>query len=233
MARPRQTPDAEVGASSPSETGGRRIRGLDADGRRAQRRTQLIDAALELFAENGYLNTSIEQICQRAYVGTKAFYELFDGKESCYIALLRQVSERIEDRVVAALGAAPDLEADAVAMVVSTFAHALVDDPRLARVTFGEASGISPTVERQRRVNRRWAAGFIETLWRRYDAATNTEPSIDYRPLAIGTIGGLFELVADWLLETDTDDARTVDALIADLTGFTQTVRDGIRSRTR
>ena len=58
----------------------RTIRGLDAEERRAQRRAQLLDAALELFAANGYLNTSIEQLCQAAYVGTKAFYEVFDSR---------------------------------------------------------------------------------------------------------------------------------------------------------
>ncbi|WP_233528818.1 TetR/AcrR family transcriptional regulator [Antrihabitans stalagmiti] len=212
---------ATVTAGQPTQ--GRRIRGLDADQRRLQRRDHLLDAATALFAERGYHNTAIEQICQNAFVGTKAFYELFENKEALYIALLAQVSEQIEARVVAELAVAPDDEADAVTSVISAFAHALVDDPRVARVTFGEAAGISPAVERQRRKNRRWAAAFLQQLWRQYDADSTTT---DYRALAIATIGGMFELVADWLQPDG--NSSTVEGLVDDLTTFAATVRRGI-----
>lgn len=205
-------------------TRGRRIRGLDADQRRTQRQEDLLAAALDLFANTGYPNTTIEQICQAAYVGTKGFYEIFDSKESCYIALLRQVSATIEARMVAVLHDAPDEEAEATGMLLAAFAHALVDDPRYARVTFGQAGGISPAVERQRRENRRWAAGFLTSVWRRYGAAS--DPRVER--VAIGVIGGLFDLVADWLLDADPTDPAARDALLADFTAFYQAVRAGL-----
>lgn len=205
-------------------TRGRRIRGLDADQRRARRHDDLLAAALELFAGTGYPNTSIEQICQAAYVGTKGFYEIFDSKEACYIALLRQVSATIEARMVAALRNAPDDEAEASGVLLGAFAHALVDDPRYARVTFGQAGGISPAVERQRRENRRWAAGFLTSVWQRYGAAA--DPRIER--VAVGVIGGLFDLVADWLLDTDPTDPAARDTLLADLTAFYRAVRAGL-----
>jgi AcrR family transcriptional regulator len=192
---------------------------LDADQRRAQRQDDLLAAALDLFAAAGYPNTSIEQICQAAFVGTKGFYEIFDSKEACYIALLRQVSATIEARMVEALRTLPDDESAATEVLLSSFAHALVDDPRFAKVTFGQAGGISPAVERQRRENRRWAADFLTSVWQRNGAAA--DPSL-YR-VAIGVIGGLFDLVADWLL-----DPAEPDSLIADLTVFYQAVRRGL-----
>jgi AcrR family transcriptional regulator len=202
-----------------AERTGRRIRGLDADQRRAQRQDDLLAAALDLFAAAGYPNTSIEQICQAAFVGTKGFYEIFDSKEACYIALLRQVSATIEARMVEALRTLPDDEPAATEVLLSSFAHALVDDPRFAKVTFGQAGGISPAVERQRRENRRWAADFLTSVWQRNGAPA--DPSL-YR-VAIGVIGGLFDLVADWLL-----DPAEPDSLIADLTVFYQAVRRGL-----
>ena len=205
-------------------TRGRRIRGLDADQRRTRRREDLLAAALDLFANTGYPNTTIEQICQAAYVGTKGFYEIFDSKEACYIALLRQVSATIEARMVAVLHDAPDGEAEATGMLLAAFAHALVDDPRYARVTFGQAGGISPAVERQRRENRRWAAGFLTSVWRRYGAAS--DPRVER--VAIGVIGGLFDLVADWLLDADPADPAARDALLADFTAFYRAVRAGL-----
>jgi AcrR family transcriptional regulator len=229
-------------AEATTTTRQRRIRGLDAGERREQRRRQLLDAALDLFAEQGYASTSIEQVCQTAYVGTKSFYELFDSKEACYLALLERTSQEISDRVVAALDEAPDDERRATRLLLGAFAHALVDDPRIARTTFGGAAGISPAIERQRRVNRRWSAGFLEEVWARYGVATPSTGAEHRRlhRLAVGTIGGLFDLVVDWLHDaeaavdaggstaTPNADTPDVDALIDDLTAFYGVVRDGL-----
>jgi AcrR family transcriptional regulator len=210
----------------------RRIKGLDADERRAQRRSQLLDAALDLFAANGYLNTSIEQLCQSAYVGTKAFYEVFESREDCYVALLRQITEQLSDRMVDVLQQAPEDEEQASRMLVSAFAHGLVDDPRVARVTFGRGSAVSPDVERQRRLNRRWAASFIESIWRRYGIIGSDDAGLDVDPhrMAIGVIGGMFDLIADWLLDSDPANPDHLTALITDLTDFYQTIQAGLRS---
>jgi AcrR family transcriptional regulator len=208
----------------------RTIRGLDAEQRRAQRREQLLAAAFELFARDGYANTSIEEICQTAYVGNKAFYDLFDSKEDCYVALLRQVSERIENQVAQTMQESADADEDElVRRLLSAFAHTLVDDPRVAMVTFGAAAGISPRVEAQRRENRRWAASFIESLWRR----NHPNGGVDYRALAVATVGGLFETVTDFLHETDPPRPRTFDDLISDLTTFMSVVEAGIRASGR
>jgi AcrR family transcriptional regulator len=214
---------------------GRRIRGLDAAQRLDQRRSQLLDAALELFASNGYHNTSIEQLCQAAYVGNKGFYEIFDSKEACYLALLRQITDEVSTMLAGALLAAPAEERRGTATLISAFAHSLVDDPRVAKVTFGEASGISPAIERQRRANRRWAAEFVESVWQRYGAADraarNSRRRIDRQKVAIGVIGGMFDLVADWLIDARPGAPGETDRLIADLTAFYQAVRNGLHSR--
>ena len=204
--------------AAPTQPRPRTIRGMDAEQRRAQRREQLLAAAFELFARDGYANTSIEQICQTAYVGNKAFYDLFDSKEDCYIALLRQVSEQIEAQVAQVMRESSDVDDDElVRRLLSAFAHTLVDDPRVAMVTFGVAAGISPAVEAQRRENRRWAAAFIEAFWRRNQSG---DDGTDYHALAVATVGGLFETVTDWMHEKDPPRARTFDDLIRDLTTF-------------
>ncbi|MEU4196365.1 TetR/AcrR family transcriptional regulator [Kribbella sp. NPDC026611] len=206
----------------------RTIRGLDAGQRRAERREQLLDAALRLFAAHGYLGTSIEQICSTAYIGTKSFYELFASREECYVALLARTSERLQERMVAAARDAPGNEREAAPRLLATFVHALVDDPRITNVTFGMAAGISAAVERQRRTNRRWAAGFLTSLWDRFDG----EPTADQRAVrhsvAIGLVGGMFDLISDWLLEAELSNERQVEALIDDLTTFYITVRRGL-----
>ncbi|MFC0626614.1 TetR/AcrR family transcriptional regulator [Kribbella deserti] len=209
-----------------AEKTGRRIRGLDAEQRRAERRELLLDAALELFAAHGYLNTSIEQICSTAYVGTKSFYEVFDSREACYVALLQRTTERLVAGILETAQGLPDNEDEAVPRLVAAFAHSLVDDPRVAAVTFGQAGAISAAVERQRRTNRRWAAGFLETIWQRYGGAEMADA--DRHGVAIGVVGGLFDLIADWLLDADPGEPADVERLIDDLTRFYRVVRRGI-----
>ena len=50
--------------------------------------TALLDAALELFAEQGYGATSIPDICARAGLTKGAFYSNFANKEALFLALL-------------------------------------------------------------------------------------------------------------------------------------------------
>ncbi|MFI5709645.1 TetR/AcrR family transcriptional regulator [Kribbella sp. NPDC051620] len=215
---------------------GRVIRGLTAEQRKAERREQLLDAALDLIAAHGYLGTSIEQICSTAYVGTKSFYEVFDNREDCYVALLQRTSERLMADMMAVAARAEGNERQAVPGIVAAFAHALLDDPRVAKVTFGQAGGISKTVERQRRTNRRWAAGFLEQIWDRYDEVPDSAEELDRdesdlhtrHAIAIGLVGGLFDLIADWLLDADPSVPDQVEALIEDLTSFYITVRRGL-----
>ena len=206
----------------------RTIRGLDAEQRRAERREQLLDAALKLFAANGYLGTSIEQICTTAYIGTKSFYELFSSREECYLALLRRTSARLEEQVADAAAQATGNERQEAPRLLATFVHALVDDPRVTRVTFGMASGISETVERERRTNRRWAAGFLVQLWDRYDGPSPEEQRAVRHSAAIGLVGGMFDLISDWLQDADLTNQNQVEALLDDLTTFYITVRRGL-----
>ncbi len=215
--------------SSADRASGRRIRGLDADQRAGQRRDLLLDSALELFARDGYANTSIESLCQAAYVGNKAFYEHFSTKEACYLELLQRNTHSLMQTVSAAIERVSDDEEQATRQLLEVFTRALVDDPRIAAVTFGQAGGISPTIERQRRANRREAAVLVLNFWSRYDTAP-----VDRRReiLAIAVIGGLFDLVSDTLDRTDYAPAPAdIDDLIADLTDFTLIARAGIRER--
>jgi AcrR family transcriptional regulator len=198
---------------------GRTVRGLDAEQRRAQRRVDLLAAALTLFGRKGFAAVSIEEICQTAYVGTKSFYELFDSKEACYLALFEQLVDDLSVRMQAALaGSGGGIEG-----LIETFARTLVVDPMVPRVVFAQSAGVSPTVERRRRENRRWAAGFVEAVWRQYDVIG---PDQEVRHIAIATVGALFELITDWLF----DENENVDELIRQMVSYHRIVRAGLES---
>jgi AcrR family transcriptional regulator len=77
-------------------------------GIREIRRRQLIDSlsetALELFTEQGYEATTLEQICARVGISLRTFFRHFDGKAS----LLSSVTRTLEDRVTERVSRAPD-----------------------------------------------------------------------------------------------------------------------------
>ncbi|TQL54223.1 TetR family transcriptional regulator [Subtercola boreus] len=51
---------------------------------RSSSRELLEDAAYELFLENSYVKTTVEQITQRAGVGRSTFFNYFDGKSDVF-----------------------------------------------------------------------------------------------------------------------------------------------------
>ncbi len=78
-----------------------------------ERKQQLLDRAAALFAERGYANTRIIDICEAAGVAKGLFYWYFDNKEALFIDLVRTM--RLQLRRAQAAGTDP--EADAVTRI--------------------------------------------------------------------------------------------------------------------
>src|SRR5579885_2476505 len=58
--------------------------------RREARRRRLLEAALPLFTEVGYHDTSVDDVVAEARTSKSAFYEYFESKEDCFRVLLEQ-----------------------------------------------------------------------------------------------------------------------------------------------
>ena len=65
----------------------------------------LLDAAMELFAEQGFGATSIPDICTRAGLTKGAFYSNFANKEALFLALLDRSWRRRAERIRRAMPA--------------------------------------------------------------------------------------------------------------------------------
>ncbi len=210
---------------STSPDSGRVIRGLDAAERAERRRELLLDTALEMFATDGFANTRIEELCQRAEVGNKAFYEHFRTKEECYVALLRRCTDRTINQVVAAIPEHDVDEETTTRALVGALAHALTDDPRVGIVTFGVAGGITVRIDKLRRENRRGGAALVVSTWERFSADLPHNAAA----IALAVIGGLFGLIGDELDRVDyRPDPAAVDELITHMADFVLAVRRGM-----
>ncbi|MBW2381740.1 MAG: TetR/AcrR family transcriptional regulator [Deltaproteobacteria bacterium] len=71
----------------------------------AARRAQLIQVGREVFAENGYEATSVEEIASRAKVSKPIVYEHFGGKEGLYAVVVDREMEYVIRVISEALSA--------------------------------------------------------------------------------------------------------------------------------
>ena len=71
--------------------------------------TALLDAALELFAEQGYGATSIPDICARAGLTKGAFYSNYANKDALFLALLDRSWQRRAEWIRRAMPASDEL----------------------------------------------------------------------------------------------------------------------------
>src|SRR2546429_3172487 len=64
-----------------------------------ERRRQLLDAALEVFADRGFYGTSMDELAETAGVTNPVFYKHFGSKRALYIELLEDVGRRLIDEI--------------------------------------------------------------------------------------------------------------------------------------
>lgn len=130
--------------------------------RRHDQRGRLLHAARDVFAENGYAATSIEEIVARARVSRRTFYDFFPTKEDCLLAVFWRGSEQLLDvlREVAGWDVPVDVK---VRVGVERFVAALASDPAMAQVVLIEAVGAGPAIEAARAQARGLFAQVIET----------------------------------------------------------------------
>jgi AcrR family transcriptional regulator len=75
---------------------------------RDERRAQLLAAATDIFVNNGYHATVMDDIAERAGVSKPVLYQHFPGKLELYLALLERHTDELARRVLAAIEETPD-----------------------------------------------------------------------------------------------------------------------------
>ncbi|HSV39980.1 MAG TPA: TetR/AcrR family transcriptional regulator, partial [Nocardioidaceae bacterium] len=113
----------------------RPYRGVSAEDRRGQRRTQLLGAALDVVADVGVSDATTEAVCARAGLSKRYFYESFADREAILVAVLDDLFERVSAAIAELIEASADLPEDQrVRRTVEVLVRELSADPRAARV---------------------------------------------------------------------------------------------------
>ena len=128
-------------------------------------------------------------------------------------------------------------DADPIRPLVSAFVHAAVDDPRVARVAFIEAAGISWTVEDHRRRTRNAFFEGVQAIGtdirqaqlRASDEQVRDRSGPAPRRNAVAIVGAIVEMTLDWLLN---DDPDPIEKLIDDIAYHCRRVMEAVANTT-
>jgi AcrR family transcriptional regulator len=108
-------------------------------------RERLLAALAEQVAANGYRATTITEVVKVASVSTRDFYELFDGKEDCFLAAFAAVRDHLEDLIRRAAGGEDDWPHRVIAGLRAALEF-FAGEPELARFCLLEAVSATPTI---------------------------------------------------------------------------------------
>lgn len=214
------TPSAASVAPQPLPRG---RHGLAPEDVRASQHARLIAAMLKLVAEQGYAATSVAQIAAEARVSPNAFYDFFDNKVACFLAVCDDGGAELLAEMTRAQH--PDWRT-AVRHGTETYLTWWRDRPELSHAYFLGLPLAGERAQAQRAsMYERFRAMFDGVALR----ARAEEPGLPpFSPLAARVIvAGITDVVAEEVRQgrvarlTDLGDeiSRMVVSLIADPTG--------------
>jgi AcrR family transcriptional regulator len=173
-------------------------------------RAAILDAAVELVAEQGYAGCSMAAVAARAGIATGSVYKHFPSKTDLVVELFRRVCGHEVDAVVEA-AAQPGDHVRRIVAVMETFTSRALKSPRLAYALLVEP--VDPAVDAERLVFRR---AFRDIAAERIaDAvAAGVLPPQNPEITAAALIGALGEILVG-PLAAGAAEADTMPALIS------------------
>lgn len=109
---------------------------------RRRHRKEILEAALDLFAEKGYHNVSMQEIAERAEFSVGALYGFFENKEALYKALILEKANRFHKVVMEALGEGED-ELAKIERYIRAKGRVFMENAKMVRLYFAETRGAS------------------------------------------------------------------------------------------
>jgi AcrR family transcriptional regulator len=121
------------------------------------RRSEILEAAYQVFAKKGYRDTTVADIAQVLGIGHGTFYRYFENKHDVFEQVLMTALHRVAEAISMEAPQASDSLAAYRAQVerIGRRMLALLDeDPAIQRLLYNEAMGVSPELDE--RIQRGW-----------------------------------------------------------------------------
>lgn len=191
--------------------------GVPAAERILSRRTRLLDAALDLMGEGAWRSATVAELCSRAGLHKRYFYESFADLDQVARGVVDHVAEAVAAAALETFLAMPGtvpLEERARATLDSVI-RVLVEDPRKAQTLFGPVSASLDLLEHRALALAGLTAVLVEHARTIHDVELETDSLASVAPAFL--VGGTGEAVLSWLR----NPARTsIEQLVEDITAL-------------
>lgn len=199
----------------------RRYANQDPQSRLSERRSRLLDAALSLFAEQGYAATSIERLCSQAKVTTRHFYEVFSSKEQLMLALYDALMQDLQQALLTAMQQPLTSMEQRIALLCNALVQHYLQDRRRAQVGVIEVVGATAAIEQRRRQVINNVVQLISGFAQQSGQPLPDEQRLHW--LVVAGVGALNEMMAEWLMRP----SLTLDELRTHMIQIAQTLWQG------
>jgi AcrR family transcriptional regulator len=167
----------------------------------AGHRERLIGAMAASIQAKGYRETTVADVVRIARTSRRTFYEQFEDREACFLALFDATNDQMMDEIAAAVSPDRSLE-EQVDRALDAYIDNVTGHPELYRSFVRELPGLGKAgANRQLAVTERFARLLVELV----ESGRRAQPDLVARPLkadtAIIIVGGLRELAVISLQE--------------------------------
>jgi AcrR family transcriptional regulator len=182
--------------------------------RQDRQRRRLYAAAASVFARMGYADATAEAIARQAGMSKATFYEHFDNKEDCIVALFDAGAEAVVGAMRRAGAERPVTSpAGRSGTVVSTYLEVLAAFPDEAQTLLVEIIGAGPrAIERRDRALAEYAA-IIDAV-NREDAEQGLAPRLASPDDAFAIVGAMVELASRQIRTGEPGDIRDLEPVV-------------------
>lgn len=157
-----------------------------------EHRTRLLQGMAQALANRGYAATTIADIVREASVSRRTFYEHFDSKPECLVALFEAASHNALKVLREAIDPAHPWQQQ-VEQALSAYFDALASNPLLMRTLYVEILGLGAEgLAARRRVNQDIAAFMLVVV----NGSSNQQQPLTPQ-MAMAVVGGINELVLE------------------------------------
>lgn len=172
---------------------------VPATGIATDQRRRLLDAIVQVVAEQGYAKATVADVVKTAKVSRGTFYELFPGgKDECFVAAYARGVEMLHARIDDAIADTPRRRRAQLQAGIGAWLTAISEDPVFARVFLFELRAAGPLAQRARDASLR---GFAERYGQSAGRARRPTDEVLFLLAA-----GIEELVAAHAREHGLDD---------------------------
>lgn len=189
--------------------------GVPAAERAAARRTRLLDAALDLMGQGAWRSATVAELCSRAGLHKRYFYESFADLDEVARGAIDLVVEAVVTAALTAFLAQPEdapLEVRA-RTTLDALIRVLVEDPRKAQTLFGPVSASLAVLEHRALGLAGLTDVLVEHARTIHDVELEADSLASVAPAFL--IGGTGEAVLAWLRSPE---RTSIERLVDDIT---------------